>query len=436
MWDSHIRPPKPSPLLALVAFGLVCRLRPAWLAIDIHKAAAQEAQSAQRISRLVTAAVAGFESVLAALTRRGRPPRRCDEEQAHAELALTRELLAVTTALLARVMLRRRDVRELVVGAFRRLSSHAAMTQRRFCVPDRTLRARLARPTAASPPPPASPPAAPSKPPRPPRRRRFGFDVTLPGTLIAADTTDLLVFGVPLKLIAAQDVGGREVSLFDAVLVDDHESADLVCDVLAEALADKKGAQAITDQGTPYIADKTREALSRLEVEHAPQKEGDPCGKSTIERAFLTVKSIAGTIFRLLNHVSDTLPALRDASLAKATATLVLTALLRAYQHGARAARAADAARGGVDSDTLVRLAEETRQKARAEDHSRRLLLGHIHSLYAMPGAERSFVNAFAKYPASYVARHIRWFMWRAPLCGVDARRPVFDRAAAPVLAT
>jgi transposase InsO family protein len=401
----HTSPSKPSPLLALVALGIVHRLRPAWLTVGLSDAARQERVSAQRLSRLVTAAIAGFEGVLAALTRRGRPPRCCDEADPHVELALARELLAVATALLTRGARARRDARDLVVGAWQRLSSRAGMTQQRFCdalaLPSRTLRAWLTQPPAAPPSPPAPPPVAPPKPPKPLRRRRFGFGFTLPGTQVAADTTDLEVFGVPLKLIAAQDVGGRDTSLFDAVLVEDHESAELVVAVLGKALADKAGAQAITDQGTPYLAAKTREALSRLGVEHAPQKEGDPCGKSTIERAFLTVKSIGESIFETLNRISSTLPVLRDPALAKATATLILTALLRAYQHGARAARTADAARGCVDPNTLSRLADEARQKARSEEHSRRLLLAHIHFLYALPGAEQSFVNAFAKYPIS-----------------------------------
>lgn len=402
---SHTSTPKPSPLLALVALGIVSRLRPAWLAVELKDAAGRENVRAERLSRLVSGAIAVFEDALAVLTRRGRPPVAHDERDTGAELALTREMLSVATALLARAQLRRRDVRDLVVGAWRRLSSHAGMTQQRFCaalaLPARTLRAWLTQPPAAAPSPPLAPPVAPPKPPRPPRRRRFGFGFTLPGTQFAADTTDLEVFGVPLKLIAAQDVGGRDASLFDAVLVDDHESAELVAGVLESVLTEKAGAQAITDQGTPYLARKTREVLSRLGVEHAPQKEGDPCGKSTVERAFLTIKSIARTIFETLNRISDALPVLRDPALAKAAATLVLTALLRAYQHGARAARVADVARGGVDSDTLSRLADETRQKARSEDRSRRLLLAHIHSLYGMPGADRAFVDAFAKYPIS-----------------------------------
>lgn len=395
--------PKPSPLLALVALGIVCRLRPAWIAIDLKGAAHEQGVRVERLSRLITGAIATFEGALAVLTRRGRPPKRRHEDDAATELALTRELLGVATARLARVQPRRRDDRDLVVGAWQRLAPLRGMTQQRFCValalPDRTLRAWIAQP-AASPSPPPSPAALPKpKPKRPPRRRRFGFDVTLPGTQIAADTTDLEVFGVPLKLIATQDVGGRDRSLFDGVLVDDHESADLVVDVLGKALADKPGAQAITDQGTPYLAQKTREVLSQLGVEHAPQKEGDPCGKSTLERAFGTAKSIASPIFFVLNHISHAVPALHDATLAKAAATLILMALLRAYQHGARAARAADTARAGIDSEKLMMLAEQTRERARAEDQSRRLLLNNIHALYDLPGSAQLFINTFAKYP-------------------------------------
>jgi hypothetical protein len=422
--------PKPSPLLALVALGIVSRLRPAWLAVDLKDAAQQQDVRAERLSRLVTGAIGAFEGALAVLTRRGRPPRRRDEDEAHAELALTRELLAVATARLARIGPRQRDDRDLLVGAWQRLAPLAGMTQQRFCaalaLPDRTLRAWLAHPPA----PPSSPPSPAAEPKptpkRPPRRRRFRFDVTLPGTQVAADTTDLEVFGVPLKLIAAQDVGGRDTSLFDAVLVDEHDHADGVVDVLGKALADKPGAQAITDQGTPYLAQKTREALSQLEVEHAPQKEGDPCGKSTIERAFGTVKSIAAPIFFVLNLIAHAVPALHDTTLAKAAATLLLTALLRAYQQGARAARTADTARGGVDSGTLMRLAEQTRERARVEDQSRRLLLNNIHALYDLPGAAQVFINTFAKYPLSVLHDAERAFQTQVHRDDIRDRKSYF----------
>jgi hypothetical protein len=44
--------------------------------------------------------------------------------------------------------------------------------------------------------------------------------VFLPGTQVGADTTDLSVFGVPLKLVGVQDIGGRDRSLFDSVVID------------------------------------------------------------------------------------------------------------------------------------------------------------------------------------------------------------------------
>ena len=123
MSSSHASSPRPSPLLALVALGIVHRLRPAWLAVELKDAAHQQNVRAERLSRLVTAVLAGFEGVLATLTRRGRPPRSHDEDDARPELALTRELLAVATALLARAAPRRSDGRALVVGAWLRLAS-------------------------------------------------------------------------------------------------------------------------------------------------------------------------------------------------------------------------------------------------------------------------------------------------------------------------
>jgi len=95
--------------------------------------------------------------------------------------------------------------------------------------------------------------------------------VTLPETQYAADTTDLCAFGVPLKLVAAQDIGGRDEMLFGAVIVDESESAAHVVQVLAEALAGYSGAQVLTDQGTPYMAEAMKRAMDELTIEHAPQ---------------------------------------------------------------------------------------------------------------------------------------------------------------------
>ena len=390
-------------MLVLVALAVVHRLRPAWVAIEISEAARAEGHGPERISRLCSLAVGPFEQALALLTRIGRPPR--DREDDGAEIAVTRALLEIATAILRHVPLRHPGIRDLVVGAFRRLDAEHHITQDRFCaalaLPARTLRAWLARATSSATPaePPLAAAPAPACPrPRPPRRRRFGFDVTLPGTQLAADTTDLSAFGVGLKLVAAQDVGGRDQDLFDAVLVDDRESADHVVRVLTESLAEIPGAQVLTDQGTAYMAVATREALDALGAEHAPQKEGDPCGKSTVERAFETCKSVLRPLLALTDRLAAAVPALHDGALAKAVVTVLLTSMLRAYQAGARAATRAAEARGGLDAETLARAAHEHREEARADDHSARLLLLHVHELYGLTRPLRSFVNSLRRY--------------------------------------
>lgn len=290
----------PSALLCLVALAIVGRLHPDWLTIRIGEAAALLGVPLERVSRLASRAISMFEQVLATLTRRGRPARDCKAQDCQTQLRLTQELLAVTSSLLRQARLNRQQLRIQVVGAWQRLSGVPSISQALFCrtvgVPERTLRAWLRTGPRKTPCPPPAPQPKPLRPPRPPRRPRFGFEVTLPETQIGADTTDLCAFGVPLKLIGAQDIGGRDSNLFDSVLVDDQENAEKVVTVLGEALRDLPGAQAITDQGTPYMAEATAKALDELEAEHAVQREADPIGKATVERAFRTIKDIAPTV--------------------------------------------------------------------------------------------------------------------------------------------
>jgi transposase InsO family protein len=414
-------------LLALVALGLVHRFQPAWLAVDLAQAARSQALSAQRVSRLVTRGLTAAEALVADLTRRGRPPRAPGPSKAHAELARTRALLEVATAVLARVSLPRRAVQTLLVGAWQRLRTHYGVTQEQFgralALSPRTLRSWIRRDPSPLPPPVPDAPAPPRRR-RPPRRPRFGFDVLLPDTQFAGDSTELHAFGVPLKLVAAQDLGGRDRDLLDAILVDDHESADHVIRVVTEALRGCPGAQLLTDQGTPYLAQATREALAALEAEHAPQREGHPQGKSPLERAFRTVKSIAAPLLALSDRLAAALPVLRDPTLAKAAARLVLTALLRAYQAGARATRSALEARQGLDLQTLTRAAAASREQARATEKSQRLLLAHVHELYDLPRASQSFVNALRRYPLPVLHKAERAF--RAQVHRDDLR----DRAS------
>jgi len=407
MSASHVRAPAPSPILALVCLAVVSRLRPAWLATTLRDAAREQGVSPERLSRLASRALEPFEQAVARLTRRGRPRAERDHDGLAAEVSILRALLGVAGDLLAFVPRRRADVRALFVGAWLRLhEAHPSLTRRRFCetlgVSERTLRHWLhtAPPTPKPPAPPIAGAAPPPRPMRPPRRPRFGFDVVLPDTQHAADTTDLCAFGLPLKLLAVQDVGGRDHDLFDAVLVDDTESAGRVVDVFTRACATLPGAQMLTDQGTPYMAERTREALRELELEHAPQKEGDPRGKATIERAFETAKSIVGPVLRLTDRIAAAVPALASPDLAQASTTLLLTLVLRAYQAGARATRRALDARGDIEPDTLARLAAEQRQQVRADDRSSRLTLERIHGAYDIPGATRTFVDRFRRYGA------------------------------------
>jgi len=398
----------PSSLLAVLCLAVVHRLQPGWVSITIAEAARSQGISAERISRLSSRAIGPFEALVAGWTRIGRPPRGGQDRTAQdsEQLALTRALLAVATSILAHVPRRSARVRSLIVGAWLRLrAEYPWLTQKQFCLTlslsPRTLRSwinRLPETEATSA---LGPPAPPSRPPkrRPPQRRRFSFDVVLPETQLTADTSDLRAFGLPLKLIAAQDIGGRDRDLFESVIVDDHDSSELVVEVLTEAVHGREGLQVTVDQGTAYMAEATRCALERLGAEHAPQREGTPTDKSTIERAFRTIKDFARPLLELTDRIAEHLPSLQRPDLARALTTVVLTALLRSYQAGARAARRADGERAGLDPDTLVEVAAEARGQARIQDQSIRLRLEHIHRTYQLDGSISRFVRSYRRFP-------------------------------------
>lgn len=436
-FSSHDRQPGPSPLLAVICLTLVHRLRPQWLAVTISDASRQEQLNAERVSRLCSRALPAFESTLGGLTRMGRP-QRCAKQHAEGssarELAISNALLALATSILEHVPLRAHAVRSLVVGAWLRLSAeHPSLTQKQFCdalsVPARTLRSWLpARPEnePTAPPPTADPPPPPRK--RPPRRRRFSFDVVLPATQLAGDTTELRVLGIPLKLIASQDIGGRDQDLLDSIIVDDHESAAQVVAALEAAIDDRQGFQVLVDQGTPYMAEATRLALEELGAEHAPQREGTPTDKSTIERAFLSIKTYAGPLLDLSNRIATLIPQLSSPALAKALTTLLLTSLLRAYQGGARATQRATAERAGLDRHALQRVAEQARESARVQDQSLRLRLQWIHQSYGFPGPVTQFVSTFRRFPLPVIDRAEHAFAAQAHRADIANRTAYFAR--------
>jgi hypothetical protein len=209
-------------LLTVLCVALVHRERPDWLGIG--EAACAAALSPERVSRLASRVARPFADIVDTFIRRGRPV--CIDDPVRAELMTLRALLSVASSALALVPLRRPAVRALLVGAWQRLSTELpSVTGTVFCralsLPERTLRHWLAHPPVAHTTTPPAPPSPPTPPPaRPPRRPRFRFDVFLPGTQVGADTTDLSVFGVPLKLVGVQDIGGRDRSLFDSVVID------------------------------------------------------------------------------------------------------------------------------------------------------------------------------------------------------------------------
>ena len=438
MPSCHILQSRPSSLLVLICLSIVRRARPDWVAVSMREAARAEGVNAERVSRLTTRVLAGFEALVSGLTRMGRPRKDAtstcgDNATANSELALTCGLMDVAASILRNVSLRKDAIRALIVGAYLRLrQEHPQLTQKRFCealaVPERTLRTWLKHSHVNDN---RSPVTEPKKPRRTrrrrPRRPRFGFDVTIPDDQFAADTTELRAFGLRLKLIATQDVGGRDQSLLDAIIVDDHESADLVVKVITKSLAERPGAQLLSDQGTPYLATTTRQALEQLQAEHAVQKEGHPQGKATLERAFGTIKHIAGPILSLTNRLASTLDGLAQPDLAIAASTLLLTALLRAYQAGARASRRACPERP-VDPDELKRVAEQSRERARADNHSARLLLARIHGAYDIDCPLRDFVRQFRCRPVAALRQAECTFARQAHRTDIRNRKAYFGR--------
>jgi hypothetical protein len=147
------------------------------------------------------------------------------------------------------------------------------------------------------------------------------------------------------------------------------------------------------------MAKHTVQTLDALEVEHAPQREGEPTGKATIERAFRSIKDAGASLFSLTNHLSSTHPQLREPSVAASLTHLIVDALLRAYQHGSRMARAALEQRGELCPEALERTSSRARQQAQAHDRSARLMLSEIHDLYDIGRDKKRFIDGLRRYP-------------------------------------
>jgi hypothetical protein len=147
------------------------------------------------------------------------------------------------------------------------------------------------------------------------------------------------------------------------------------------------------------MAAATKLALDELQAEHAPQKEGDPTGKSTVERGFGSLKDVLSPLLSLSDRCAVLVPPLRSADVAIPFARLVVATALRAYQAGARATRRAVTATGDASEDTLVRAAARAREAARSMDRSARLLLAHLHGLFLFSTLATRFVEQYRRYP-------------------------------------
>jgi hypothetical protein len=411
---------------ALVCASIVAEYDPSWLARPVAQLIPDGGPRADRLSRLKAKLRGVILDLVEAATRRGRRPAAPRDQRA----PLLGALLAFATRLLALSKpLHRRAVQDEIVCAFDRLHDEQGVTARDFCaaiaLPERTLRSWQHRPAAA--PPAAPPPAPPAPPPNDRNTGRFDLGVTAPDTQLGGDTTDLTVLGVDLKLVGVQDLGDRERCLFDAFAVDERESSALIERVVAAAAAGLEGAQFITDQGTPYLAEAAQQAYDAIGVEHAPQREGTPTEKATVERGFGTIKNALAPLLDVLNRVAAAVPALCQPALARHVATLLVATFLRVYAAGRRhLGHPLD----GQDPDVLRAIVEEQRAKARAEDRSARLFLEAIHAEYAMPGSTEAFVRAFRRYPFEDLHDAERRFRAYACRC----RTHVCDRYFAAVV--
>jgi len=390
--------PKPTLLCALVCASIVAAYDRSWLAHPVAALIPAGGPRPDRLSRLKARVLASVESLVAAASRRGRPPAPTPSPEA-ARAPLLAALLAVATSLLATSRpFRRRAVQDRLVAAYDRLDDEHGASVREFCaalaLPERTFRSWRRRPVA---PPPAPVPLTPP-PPRPRDRAtgRFALAATAPGVQLGADTTDLSVLGVGLKLVGVQDLGAREQTLWEAFALRERETADLVGETVAAATAAREGLQLITDQGKPYLAEAARAVYDALAAEHAPQREGAPTEKATVERAFGVVKQALAPLLALSDRLGAAVPALRRPDLARALGTLLVAVFLRVYVAGRRHLTHPLA---GQDPDVLRAVVEEQRERARAEDRSVRLFLEAVHAEYAMPGAREAFVRAFRRYP-------------------------------------
>jgi hypothetical protein len=176
--------------------------------------------------------------------------------------------------------------------------------------------------------------------------------------------------------------------------------------------------QLICDQGSPYMSETTREAIETLECEHAPQKEGTPTEKAPKERAFRTVKDALKPLSELTAKIAKRVPAPRSGCFARALGRILLSSFLRVYE---AAPRQGVHPLDGRCPTELEAIAQEQRERARADTRSVRLALAEIHREYHLPGCAESFVRAHRHHALEDIQEAERRLRRKACRCAVKA---------------
>lgn len=404
---------KPTPLLAVFAAAVVASFDPGWLSAPIADLARSQGLRADRISRLKRRLFAPFEALLEGASRRGRKPASSGAADCESRVRVLEALLGVAAEIIASLAIAKPALQDRLVAARDRLKKQLGLSHARFCellgLSERTVRFWAKRRSK----PPVAPKNTSPKPRKPRNEGRFDLDVTLPGLQTAADTSDWSLFGVGLKIVACQDPGNRHRELWNAFALDDHEDHELVCEVVGKAIGDQPGSQIITDQGTPYLASEARRCYEEMELEHAPQKEGAPTEKATLERSFRTVKDALRPLTRFFDRLGQLVPALESVDCARAIGGLLLGVYLQVYRVAERKATV----EYSRDRDVLEAIAEQQRDRARADTRSAKLALERIHEEYQLEGSKTKFVRSLRRHHAEDILEAERRLRRKACRC-------------------
>jgi hypothetical protein len=373
--------PRPSRLVALTCAAVVASYDRRWLAQPLSALLGPQDVAAETLSRLKARLLAPLEALVAQLHRRGRPKMASEMPSLRAQLEAKGAMLELAASVIATGGVPSRVLQDRLVAAYQALASRHGMSLRDFCnalgIRERTFRSWRNRKPA---PPPTPPPPPPPPAPKPSRNEgRFALELCPPNLQAMADTTYIRVFGVDLQIVGAQDPGRRYRELLSAFTVTEQENADVVIGVLGQALGTLPGAQAITDQGTPYIARATQQACEAMDIEPAPQTEAAPTEKAPLERAWGTIKRALAPLLDLTDRAAAAVPQLRSPALARATLSLLLGVYLRVYSGGRRHLGHPLEAHDPAALDDAVARAREA---ARAEGRSRKIFLQKLHADY------------------------------------------------------